>query len=197
MLYLFGMIFVKPIIWLLFRPKVIGYKKLFRRGKAVLVSNHWSLGDPILLAAVCPRVVRFMAKQELFTSKLKRFFFKTLFVFPVHRKHADIASLKYAMSLLDKGKVFGIFPEGKRSVTGELDDLERGAAFLALRCNAPIIPIYSSPDAYRKLRIRMIVGDPMDAQAIAAERKGKSSEVVTEAIREKLLELKAEMEAGR
>ena len=195
MLYLFGMLIAKPIIWLLFRPKVIGLKNLFCRGKAILVSNHWSLWDPVLLAAISPRVVRFMAKQELFTSKLKRFFFKTLYVFPVNRGHADIASLKYAMSLLEKGKMFGIFPEGKRSVTGELDELERGAAFLALRCNAHIIPIYSSPDAFRKVRIRMIVGAPMDAQAIAAERKGKSTEVVTEAVRERLLELKAEMEA--
>ena len=97
--------------------------------------------------------------------------------------------------VLDKGKVFGIFPEGRRSVTGELDELERGAAFLALRCKVPIIPVYSDPRTYRKLRINMIVGEPMDAAAIAAAHKGKSVDVVTQAIADKLQQLRLQLEA--
>ena len=106
-----------------------------------------------------------------------------------------MTSLKQAMQVLDKGKVFGIFPEGRRSVTGELDELERGAAFLALRCKVPIIPVYSDPRTYRKLRINMIVGEPMDAAAIAAAHKGKSVDVVTQAIADKLQQLRLQLEA--
>lgn len=196
MLYLFAKVLLSPLFLLLMRPRVRGLRHLWRRGGAIVVSNHWALSDPILIALVSPRVIHFMAKQELFRSPVARFFLmRGLYAFPVNRKQADMASLKQAMAVLEKGRVFGIFPEGRRSVTGELDELERGAAFLALRCRVPIIPIYSDPRTYRKLRANMIVGEPMDASAIAAAHKGRSVDVVTQAIADKLQQLRLQLEA--
>lgn len=196
MIYIIGKILFSPILLLLFRPRVRGWRHLWHRGGAIIVSNHWALTDPILIALVCPRIIHYMAKKELFENPIARFLLmKGLYAFPVNRKNADMASLKQAMDVLKKGKVFGIFPEGRRSVTGELDELERGAAFLALRCKAPIIPVYSDPRTYRKVRINMIVGEPMDATAIAASHKGKSVEVVTQAIADKLQQLRLQIEA--
>lgn len=195
MLYIFGKIFVAPIAFLLMRPRIKGLRNLFFRGKAIIVSNHWSLGDPIFLAIVSPRIIHFMAKQELFVSKTARAFFKSLLTFPVNRKQADIASLKHAKKLLDKGKVFGIFPEGRRSLTGELDTMERGAAFIALKCDAPIIPIYSDPNTLKKFRLHMVVGEPMDVKQIVETHKGKPVDVVTQAISDRMHQLKLVMEA--
>ena len=196
MLYLFAKVLLSPLFLLLMRPRVRGLRHLWRRGGAIVVSNHWALSDPILIALVSPRVIHFMAKQELFRSPVARIFLmRGLYAFPVNRKQADMASLKQAMAVLEKGRVFGIFPEGRRSVTGELDELERGAAFLALRCRVPIIPIYSDPRTYRKLRVNMIVGEPMDASAIAAAHKGRSVDVVTQAIADKLQQLRLQLEA--
>ena len=195
MLYIFGKALIAPLLWLIFRPKRLGFSRLNVRGKAIIVSNHWALTDPILVGCVCPRIIHFMAKQELFASRFSRLLMKALFAFSVDRDRADIASLKKAKDLLDRGKVFGIFPEGKRSITGEIDELEKGAAFLALRCGAPIIPVYSDPNTFRRLRIRMIVGEPIDAAAIAKSRKGKAVDVVTAAVADRLKTLKTEMEA--
>ena len=195
MLYILAKILLTPIAWLVFRPRVKGFSKLFFRGKAIIVSNHWALTDPILLAIICPRAIHFMAKRELFTTPVKRFFMGSLFAFPVDREHADVASLKHAAAVLDEGRVFGIFPEGKRSITGELDDIEKGAAFLALRCGAPIIPIYSDPNTFKRLRIRMLVGEPINASEIIESRKGKQLDMVTNAIANSLRGLRAEMEA--
>ena len=196
MLYLLAKVLLSPFFLLLMRPRVRGLRDLWRRGGAIVVSNHWALSDPILIALISPRVVHFMAKQELFQNPAARFvLMRGLYAFPVNRKHADMASLKQAMAVLQKGKVFGIFPEGRRSVTGELDELERGAAFLALRCNVPILPVYSDPRTYRKLRVNMIVGEPMDAAAIAAAHKGRSVDVVTQAIADKLQQLRLQLEA--
>lgn len=196
MIYIIGKILLSPILLLLLRPRVRGKRHLWHRGSAILVSNHWALTDPILIALVSPRIIHYMAKKELFENPIARFLLmKGLYAFPVNRKQADMTSLKQAMQVLDKGKVFGIFPEGRRSVTGELDELERGAAFLALRCKVPIIPVYSDPRTYRKLRINMIVGEPMDAAAIAAAHKGKSVDVVTQAIADKLQQLRLQLEA--
>lgn len=196
MLYLLAKVLLSPFFLLLMRPRVRGLRHLWRRGGAIVVSNHWALSDPILIALISPRVVHFMAKQELFQNPAARFvLMRGLYAFPVNRKHADMASLKQAMAVLQKGKVFGIFPEGRRSVTGELDELERGVAFLALRCNVPILPVYSDPRTYRKLRVNMIVGEPMDAAAIAAAHKGRSVDVVTQAIADKLQQLRLQLEA--
>ena len=196
MLYLLAKVLLSPFFLLLMRPRVRGLRHLWRRGGAIVVSNHWALSDPIRIALISPRVVHFMAKQELFQNPAARFvLMRGLYAFPVNRKHADMASLKQAMAVLQKGKVFGIFPEGRRSVTGELDELERGAAFLALRCNVPILPVYSDPRTYRKLRVNMIVGEPMDAAAIAAAHKGRSVDVVTQAIADKLQQLRLQLEA--
>jgi len=195
-LYITAKIFLAPIVALIMRARVKGVRHLFFRGSGIIVSNHWALTDPVLLAVVCPRVIHFMAKKELFENKFADFFFqKLLFAFPVNRKSADMKSLRKSMEVLKAGHVFGIFPEGSRSATGELDTIEKGAAFLALKTGAPIIPVYSDPNTFRKFRINMVVGEPMDAKAIAAQYVGKPAEVVTEAIGDKLRELKLQLEA--
>ena len=193
MLYFFFKILLTIPFMTLFRPRIKGWKHLFFRGKGILVSNHHDLSDPIYIAFISPRVIHFMAKQELFESKVGAMFMRSFLAFPVYRKHADMASLKQAMSVLEKGRVFGIFPEGRRSVTGELDEFEKGAAFLALRCNAPIIPLYSDPDAPKRLRLRMIAGEPIDVEAVAKQYGGRSVDVVTDCIRDRMQEMKVEM----
>ena len=194
MFYLIIKILLTPFFWLIYRPKIINLGRLFFRGKAILISNHFSLGDPIRLAFVAPRPIHFMAKQELFDSKLKRFFLTQLLAFPVYRKQADMLSLKQAMAVLDKNHIFGIFPEGRRSLTGELDSFEKGAAFLAIRCNAPIIPIYADPYWKKRGQIRMIIGETIHPDEVAKSFAGRSVDAVTDAIRDALQLLKNELE---
>ena len=194
MLYIIVKILLTPFFWLIYRPKIINLGRLFFRGKAILISNHFSLGDPIRLAFVAPRPIHFMAKQELFDSKLKRFFLTQLLAFPVYRKQADMLSLKQAMAVLDKNHIFGIFPEGRRSLTGELDSFEKGAAFLAIRCNAPIIPIYADPYWKKRGQIRMIIGETIHPDEVAKSFAGRSVDAVTDAIRDALQLLKNELE---
>lgn len=194
MIYLIVKYLLTPFFWLLFWPKIKNLNRLFFRGAAIIISNHFSLSDPIRLAFVVPRPVHFMAKQELFNTKLKRAVLKQLLAFPVYRKQADMLSLKQAMTVLDRGHIFGIFPEGRRSITGELDSFEKGAAFLALRCKVPIIPVYVDPDWKKRKRIRMIVGEPMNARQIEETYAGRGVDAVTEAIRDQMQLLKNEME---
>ena len=103
-------------------------------------------------------------------------------------------SLKQAMGVLEKNHIFGIFPEGRRSLTGELDSFEKGAAFLALRCSSPIIPIYADPDWKKRKRVRMIVGEPIDPNEVSQTFAGRGVDAVTDAIRDSLQNLKNELE---
>lgn len=194
MFYLLLKIIISPFFWLFYRPKIKNFGRLFFSGRGIFISNHFSLGDPIRLAFVAPRPIHFMAKQELFDSKIKRFFLKQLLAFPVYRKQADMLSLKQAMAVLEKNHIFGIFPEGRRSLTGELDSFEKGAAFLAIRCNAPIIPIYADPNWKKRGQVRMIVGETILPNEVAKTYAGRSVDSVTDAIRDALQKLKNELE---
>lgn len=195
MLYLLLRIIVFPFFWMIYRPVVYGIEHLRISGKAIFVCNHISMGDPIALAMISPRIIHFMAKAELFKNPIVSFLLqKGLFAFPVNRKEVDMASMKKSLRVLERGYVFGIFPEGKRAVTDDLDELEKGAAFLAIRSNAPIVPIYIAPDSYRKLRFRMMVGKPINVgELVAVTGKSQLVDVVTDEISDSIRALKTEL----
>jgi 1-acyl-sn-glycerol-3-phosphate acyltransferase len=82
----------------------------------------------------------FMAKQELYKNRaLSRVWFE-FGSFPVRREIADLRAIDNALEVLDRGLALGIYPEGTRSFTGEMLPFLKGAAWLALRSGAPIVP---------------------------------------------------------
>ncbi len=195
MLYILFKYVIGPFILLFLRPIVYGKQNLRIKGKAIIICNHRSMMDPIVLALVTPRVIHFMAKKEIFKSKVGNLFFRMLCAFPVNRKSTDLQSLKNALSVLDKGKVFGIFPEGKREVSDSLDEFERGTAFFAIRSGAPVIPVYMHPDASRRSRPVLIVGKPIDISSIVANaNKSSMIEVVTDELADSIDALRLELE---
>lgn len=195
MLYVILKYLLMPLVWLLFRPMVLGRENLRVKGKAIFVCNHISMLDAVILMMVSPRNVHFMAKRELFKSRIGSIFFRALLAFPVDRRQIDMASMKKAMRVLNDGKVFGIFPEGKRTLTGELDELEKGAAFLASRSSAPIVPMYIRSDSYRRLRVVMAVGKPiLVGDIVATTPKSRIVDVLTDEISDSLRALQAVVE---
>ena len=199
MLYILGKyILAGPLLWLIFRPRVLNRERLRFKGGAIIISNHFCVMDPLFVAAVCPRWIHFMAKKEAFKHKLADFFLRRmLFAFPVDRDTVDITSMKHAMAVLKSGKVFGIFPEGSRSPTGTMDEFERGAAFLALKSGMPIIPVYSDPLVMRRCKITMAVGEPILPKQATEGRQGKPLEVLTQVMKDSMMELKRKVEDCR
>jgi len=197
MFYVFLRIFVKPFLWLRYRPDVFGRERLMVKGSAIFVCNHLTMMDPLMLGLVSLRYIHFMAKRELFENPVLRIVFKGLLAFPVSRQQADLKSLKKAFELLKKGKVFGIFAEGKRSITGEIDELEKGAAFLAMRSGVPVVPMYISPASYQTGRLRVRVGEPILAADIPGELpKSERMDLLACRITNALRALRAEQEAS-
>lgn len=195
MLYILLRTVLWPLLFLIFRPIVYGKQNLNVKGKAIFISNHRSMWDPLIIAIVTPRVVHFMAKKELFQSKLGNVFFRSLCAFPVNRKNVDLMSLKNALKVLNDGKVFGLFPEGKREVSDSLDEFEKGTAFFAIRSGAPVIPIYIHPDSQRRLRPVIMVGKAIDVSEIAANaQKSTLIEVVTDELADAVAALGTELE---
>ncbi len=193
MLYILFRYLLWPLFMIIARPKVYNIRGLTVKGSAIYACNHISMLDPAMIAFLSPRIVHFMAKKELFKG-IGGLFFRGLLVFPVNRHTADIASLKQALEVLKKGRVFGIFPEGKRSVTGELDELEKGTAFLALKSGAPVIPMYIDPRSYDSPRFRMIVGEPVSCDGLDGMSRGEMSDEFTKRLTAALEGLRKQLE---
>ena len=123
------------------RVTVVGLENVPRSGPLIVVANHLNDGDPGLLLTRIPRRVVFMAKAELFNYPfLKQFM--DLLAFPVHRNEADLKALRQAQEVLKEGLALGMFPEGRRSGgDARLGEAWPGAALVALRSGAPLLPV--------------------------------------------------------
>ncbi|MEC4018954.1 lysophospholipid acyltransferase family protein [Streptomyces sp. H27-D2] len=135
---------------LAFRPWVEGLENIPDEGPAILASNHLSFSDSFFLPAVLTRKITFIAKAEYFTSpgvkgKLTAAFFKGVGQLPVDRsggRGAGEAAIASAVQVLDRGELFGIYPEGTRSPDGRLyRGKPGGLARVALATGAPVIPV--------------------------------------------------------
>ncbi|MBI2266831.1 MAG: 1-acyl-sn-glycerol-3-phosphate acyltransferase [Armatimonadetes bacterium] len=146
-------------------------------GPLIIAANHVSYLDPPALGAAVPpvRPVRFMAKEELFRIPFLGRMIAACGAFPVKRGTADRRALKQALAYLAQGEVLGIFPEGRRVMTGELGEAEQGVALIALKSSAPILPaaIMGTRPLYRfrgilpsLSRIRVRFGTPFLPDAV-------------------------------
>lgn len=152
-----------------FRLDIQGRENIPQRGAFILAPNHRSLIDIPVAAAVTKRKVWFMAKDELFKSKLSALFLRNLGAFPVRRGKPDRAPLQRALALLAAGEVVGIFPEGTRRPMARFEEMEEGFAYVALKSGAPIVPVaISGTEAVfppggklpRPVQIRVGIGEP-------------------------------------
>lgn len=125
------------------RLKIEGLKHVPARGGAIIAPNHLSVHDSTLLMAVLPRMVRSIGKSDYVDNPLTRFAFLALGNIAVDRSSGDSgkAALDAAVQVIEGGGLFAIFPEGTRSRDGLLHKGKTGAARLALRTGAPIIPV--------------------------------------------------------
>jgi 1-acyl-sn-glycerol-3-phosphate acyltransferase len=111
-------------------------------GPLVIVSNHVSDLDPLVVGVALRRRVHFMAKVELFRPPLLRWWIRACGAFPVRRGEVDRQAFRTARTILEHGEALVMFPEGTRA--SSLDDLrppEPGAALLAVRTGAAILPV--------------------------------------------------------
>lgn len=175
-----------PALW---RTRVIGRENV-PRGAAIVASNHASNLDPLLVNMTCPRYVRFMAKQEMWSTALGRWLYPRLGAFPVRRRAADRTAIATATRILEEGGVLGVFPEGTRG-SGGLGEGQSGAAFLALRTGSPVVPtaVHGTAGALpegarfpRFPRVTIRFGTPIDPGSFAEGGRRERVDAMTDAI---------------
>jgi len=136
-----------PVITKIFRPIHEGTENVPDQGAAIIASNHLSFADWLFTPLAVDRRITFVAKSDYFTRAglkgwaQKRFFAGTGQV-PIDRSggRASESALRAGLKVLQRGELFGIYPEGTRSHDGRLYKGRTGVARLALLSGAPVIP---------------------------------------------------------
>ena len=121
--------------------KVITPSPIPARGPGILVCNHISSLDPVLLQAACSRVITWMMAREYSIFGL-RWFLNAIEPIMVERSGRDMAATRAALRALKDGKLLGLFPEGRISTSHELLEFQTGIALLAQKSGAPVYPAY-------------------------------------------------------
>ena len=190
--YLFGGI--RSLTSRLWDVTVEGRDHIPLEGPAIIAPNHLSFCDSIFVPAALPRRVWAIGKGEYMDSWKTKHIFPALGMIPVDRSGGDAAqdALDTAASVLDDGRLFMIYPEGTRSRSGNLHKGRTGAARLAKRCDAPIIPVghvgtlaVQPPDSVMmkpRLPVTVRFGRPMHIEHFGDPDNPRTLRVFTDAV---------------
>lgn len=137
-------LFWKMVLWAIakiaFRLRIEGRGHEPARGPFIVAGNHASSIDPPLVGIALRHRAAYMAKHELFNVPVLGPLLRSIGVFPVRRGEPDRRAIRRSLDVLESGGILVMFPEGTRSPDGRLQKPEPGAAMIALRTGALVLP---------------------------------------------------------
>src|SRR5438874_7486699 len=134
--YFFGSVLVR----LAYRVKTIGHENL-PRGGCLLVPNHITWVDAIVLQLGCPRPIRFIIDEEFYRNRILHPILRIVRAIPINRTRPREA-IRRAAAQIQAGQIVCIFPEGQLSRTGTLQRLQRGFEIIARHAQSPVVPVF-------------------------------------------------------
>ncbi len=179
---------------LVLRRKIIGKKNMPQHTACIVVANHVNLLDSPLIGISLGRKVHFMAKEDLFHSRVIGWLADKFGAFPVAKGKLNRRAGRTAVELLANGQALIIYPEGQRSLDGKLGPAYSGAALLAIKSNVPIVPVGIIGTAQlkgkwwflRRPKITFNIGQPFSLPALTDK---PSKEEITGMTREIMLHI--------
>ena len=193
-LYAVGRVLMVAAVRAYGRFRVAGAGNLPTTGSSIVVANHPSDVDPILLAVALPRTIYFLADAVQFRRGFVGPVIARLGAIPVYQGAPARAALERALSLLDEGKTVGIFAEGDLHRRATPAAFHSGVAFLAARSGAPVVPVaisgaerISAEGRLHWPRVRLTVGRPITVDG--GQRGRAAYACIAEELREAVVRL--------
>lgn len=175
---------VKLVTLVTMNVTVYGLENFPQKGPALIVINHLGDADAVLVMAALPVAIDGMGKIELNDHWLVGPLFRAYGVIYIHRGRPDRKAIRAALDVLAQGRMLALAPEGRQSLGGKLEEGTEGAAFLAMKSGARIVPVAMTGTEneniynrkwYRRARVTLTVGQPFqlkpnaDRQAMLRE----------------------------
>lgn len=170
----------KVVVFVTMKSTVIGLENFPKQGPALIVINHLGDADVVLLAASIPTTIDGMGKIELNEHWLVGPVFRAYGVIYVHRGRPDRKAIRAALDALTEGRMLALAPEGRQAVEGKLEEGTEGAAFLAMKTGASIVPVAMTGTEneniynrkwWRRARVTLSVGQPFKLTEQADRQK--------------------------
>jgi 1-acyl-sn-glycerol-3-phosphate acyltransferase len=173
--------------------EITGLEKIDRTKSYIFIGNHQSHFDVFAIFTSLPLTARFMAKAELYRIPVFGWALTATGTVRIDRSNREksIASMNDALERIRKGVSVVIFPEGTRSVDGEIKDFKKGGFVLALKGQIPIVPVSISGSRFilrkhsmsvKPGKLKMVFGDPIDTGSYTYQDREKLSDRVRQFI---------------
>jgi 1-acyl-sn-glycerol-3-phosphate acyltransferase len=179
-----------------FRLRIIHRERMIQTGPVILAMNHQSYLDPPLAGIACDRAIYFLARRTLMDLPLFRWLLPKLNVIPVNQEGIDRSALKALIRVLKSGNAALVFPEGARTLDGNLQPAQPGVGLVIAKTLAPVVPmrIFGAHEALPRgggglhfVPITVVIGEPIcfteaDLQFSGEDLYGRLSQRVMDAI---------------
>src|SRR6266403_458056 len=166
-----------------FRLRVIHRERMIQSGPVILAMNHQSYLDPPLAGTTCDRAIYFLARRTLLDVPLLGWFLPKLNVIPVNQEGVDRSAIKTLIRVLKAGNAALVFPEGSRTLDGNLQPAEPGLGLVLAKTLAPVVQmrIFGAHEALPRgggglhlVPITIVIGDPISFNASDLDLRGKN-----------------------
>lgn len=148
------------------------------KGGAILAANHTTFSDPFVVgAAFWYRRLNFFTADVVMATKTRERLLKAAGSIKVNRSITDIEAVREAVTVLKKGRLLLIFPEGGVQEVGGVKALKSGAALIATQAGVPIIPLFICYNPRWYNRRKVIVGEPIDPKAIRTRKIPSTADI--------------------
>jgi 1-acyl-sn-glycerol-3-phosphate acyltransferase len=173
-----------------------GWHHVPMQGPVLLIANHQSFFDPVIVGMATPRHLSYLARKTLFRNRFFAWAIRTLQAVPVDQEASGIDGIRAVLRLLRAGKAVLIFPEGNRTPDGRMQPLQPGIQLLIKRSGAPVVPvgIAGAFDAWPRSRkvpmpapvflpcqkntIACVIGPPIDGKDLVERNKEEQLEIL-------------------
>jgi 1-acyl-sn-glycerol-3-phosphate acyltransferase len=181
--------------------RVMGRRNMPKSGPVLLIANHQSFFDPVLIGLASRRYLSYLARQSLFKNRFFRDVIESLDAIPIDHKGLGKEGLQATLDCLDRGKAVLVFPEGERTHDGNMEPFKAGISLLVKRVKAPIVPVgiagaFHAWPRTKKLpalaplflapwdgTIAISVGKPIPSESFAKMERGAMLESLFQAVR--------------
>ena len=171
-----------------------------KKGPVLLVCNHQSYFDPLLCGMLLNRECDFMAKKGLFNNPMFGRFLRSVNTFPVNQENPGASSIRVTIARLIQNRVVVLFPEGQRTLNGNLQSLKNGFELIARKSKATILPVvidgaykvwpYNKKYPNVQLPINVMCGQPIPYDQYSKWNRKEIVDEVSKQFRNMMTDLK-------